>query len=116
MNRLAKGNRAELLAKVELTKEGYWVYRPPKTRFGDKDIFNRFDLVACKLNEIRFIQIKHKVDNVIKEYISEFTEFTHLPCEIWVRGYLQDNKPKWKKIKISYKDGEIIESTESICY
>jgi Holliday junction resolvase len=59
VNTYQKGYRAEKFIKDRLEREGFAVWRPVKTRFGGKDIFGLFDLVAIsKSGEVWFIQVK----------------------------------------------------------
>ena len=48
MNKRAKGMRIEREIANFLERQGYSVYRPSWNRWGSKDIFNNFDILAFK--------------------------------------------------------------------
>lgn len=58
MNSRAKGRRNENRARDLLIEEGWEVERPNFTRFGNKDFFNLWDLVAVKEGKTRWVQVK----------------------------------------------------------
>lgn len=69
MNRLAKGNRSELKAKVWLLKQGFpLVERITKTRFS-KDLFTVADIVVInKSGELIPVQVKSNQPTPDKKY------------------------------------------------
>jgi len=88
INKVAKGNRTELLARKELERLGYLVDKKPRTRFISPDLFGVFDLIAILGSTARLIQVKsNRTDfyKARKEIIGWKKEHhIKLPCEVWL--------------------------------
>ncbi len=63
MNRRSKGNRFENLACQLLQREGFWVWRPPKSRWSrgyfSSDLFHCGDIVATKKNRFLVVAVAY---------------------------------------------------------
>ena len=99
INKKAKGNRIELLAKKRLMANGWLVDSKPNVRFQSPDLFGQFDLIAIKGGEVKLIQIKSNVSHFysarkeLKEWKEEYK--IRLTCEVWL--YLGGrDEHKWR--------------------
>lgn len=100
------GRITELLAKKELEKEGYKVYLIPPNKIWSKnqDIFFLFDMLVCKGDQYKLIQVKTNNVPSLKPFI-EFKEehgCDNLSIEIWIY-FKRGSKSKikgWKRIII----------------
>ena len=108
MNRKAKGSRTENMAKQHLRTEGWLVDSKPWTRYGGKDFYKMFDIVAIREGQTRWIQIKSNMSDFytarkkIKEWMLDNNLF--IVAEIWChegRGEWRRERlitNKWQKI------------------
>ena len=101
----SKGSEVEKMRKKILQDEGYIVQSWPKSTFGTQDLFGAFDIIAMRLGEIRFEQVKMNSDRMpakSKESIIAMQEAWKHICDhagcYWV-GYRADRK-EWKIVKI----------------
>lgn len=98
MNKKRKGDRIENRAKKELETKGYEVERKIKLRWGAKDFWNRFDLVAVSKDRIRFVQLTNNANKPLKvrKHISKF-QCPNSVCskEIWIWYDYED----WRKYR-----------------
>lgn len=58
INKTAKGNRIEDVARALLEEEGWFVEKKPNVRFASKDFWGRFDFICINHRKFRLIQIK----------------------------------------------------------
>jgi Holliday junction resolvase len=86
MNTAQKGKRNERKAAELLEKQGFEVARTKASRHGDQDFFNRWDVIACNANTIRFVQVKtnKKVYGKQKAYYASFVCPPNCTKELWV--------------------------------
>ncbi|MCC7570478.1 hypothetical protein KO465_03980 [Candidatus Micrarchaeota archaeon] len=103
MSSRSKGSKHEREAKQELEEQGWIAFKPQKTsRFGTQDIFNMFDLVAVKENQLKFIQIKTGSTagflKKLKKWSAEHS-ILGVSWELWVRkdARLSKTTDKWNK-------------------
>ena len=64
VNKRRKGYRAESLVRRLLEENGWFVWRPTQGKWGNKDIFGLFDLIAIKHSFILLIQVKTNQSDV----------------------------------------------------
>lgn len=110
MNRSRKGSRVEREAADELVENNYQVFSPPRTKFGQQDIFSMFDVIAINRENVRYIQIKTGSTQGFLQRLRDWANrYTHSSCswELWVRQDLRTEKQKWKKY--IFCEGEKIE-------
>ena len=60
MNTLAKGKRHELECRKLLEEYGFKVFKPIWNRYGEKDIFGHFDMIAINNLYVLLVQVKTK--------------------------------------------------------
>lgn len=48
IDKIAKGNRIELMFRCALEKQGYTVWKPSRARFNPNDIFGLFDMICMR--------------------------------------------------------------------
>jgi Holliday junction resolvase len=87
MNTRAKGLYAERKAASMLREQGYEVIRPTFSRFGDKDFFNLWDIIAVKKDDALFVQVKSNKSNTYGKALDEHRAFECPPCirkQCWV--------------------------------
>ena len=58
INKTAKGNRVEDMAREILEKDGWLVEKKPNVRFASKDFWNRFDFICVNHKGFKLIQVK----------------------------------------------------------
>ena len=101
MNRVAKGNRVELMLRKILEADGYLVDKKNRTKWQSPDLFGVFDLVAIKESRVRFIQVKSNRSHfyIARKEISHFLKLHNLniEAEIW----LYQGKGKWRSESLS---------------
>lgn len=97
MSSKSKGDYYERKAQAQLEAEGYEVERAhakvvwiPDGKGGRRpisqhhDFFGKFDLIAVKKDEVRFIQVKFlDEDSNLKEARANILDFQH-KCEMWL--------------------------------
>lgn len=112
MNKVAKGNRIENLAKKSLEDLGWLVDKKPRTKFNSPDFFGLFDLLCIRGGDIKLIQIKsnrsdfYKARGEIAEWAQE--NGITLQIEIW----LYEGKGEWRKEEL-HIEAEFLENTLS---
>ena len=87
VNTRAKGNRIERKAVQSLELQGYLVYRVrgSSNRFNlSNDIFELFDILACKPNETKLIQVKSSQKPNLKPYAEFKQKYPQFDVEVWV--------------------------------
>ena len=94
MGNVQKGNRAELEYKKKCEAQGYKVYKPPRTKYGDNDLFNLFDMLAINKEEVLLIQVKCNQARDARRKIRSFTE--HPACVKKILAIKIDRKG-WKE-------------------
>lgn len=96
-----KGLTAENEARDRLKSEGWWVYKPPWTQWGVKDVFGLFDLIAVHPEHgWKLIQVK-SVGSIgrtgfgvetLKKELATFLPYAHgASIELWIRW-----KARWR--------------------
>lgn len=110
VNKVAKGRRAEKeLADFLSEKGGYIVWRPSRTRWGSKDIFNIADIIAiqqsdwlskyeayffgnARVSPVVFIQVKtnktdyYKAIKQVSEFRRKVNGLVHFVVALKIRG------------------------------
>ena len=97
---MPKESETRKKAILELTKNGWVTWYPPKVRFKQNDIFGIIDLLALKGRRLKHIQLTTptNVARCRKKIIDFFKKKkVSLPVEIW---YWVKKKKKFKKEKI----------------
>jgi hypothetical protein len=85
INTRSKGQRNELRAKKILELAGYEVEKTVGSRFGSKDFWGLFDLLAINATQLRMIQVKTNYCRPeYKEAIKEFPCPPTIIKEVWV--------------------------------
>lgn len=87
VNTRAKGNRIERKAVESLELQGYLVYRVrgSSNRFNQKnDIFGLFDLLCCKPNETKLVQVKSSQKPNLKPFAEFKQNYPQFNVEIWI--------------------------------
>lgn len=89
MNRVRKGRKNESKASDMLIEQGWMVEKPTWSRFGHKDFFNMFDLIAVhpRSGRVRFIQVKTNgmPSPAYRKMLSSFIESReHSTVELWI--------------------------------
>ena len=104
MNKSAKGKRRERQAKNKLEQNGWIVHNPPRTKFGEQDIFNLFDLLALhpETQQIKFIQVKSNRFTELREYKDKSLEIIN-PDKFSVEYWVNVDYKGWKKKKLTKK-------------
>ncbi len=80
MNKIAKGRKSEKLFADLLKKRGFTVWKPTNCKFGKKDVFGLFDLLAIhRQGDLYMIQVKtgnktnfYKARKDIEKFIKSF--------------------------------------------
>lgn len=83
----AKGDSRERQAKDILQECGFSVEKRWNRRYGSNDYFGLFDLMACRQDEFRFIQVKsNSTAGALKEIREEVDRFPidKIFLELWV--------------------------------
>jgi hypothetical protein len=94
----AKGVRNEFLAKQVLKSDGYLVEQKNWSRYAPKDFFSLFDILAIRLDEVRFIQIKsdkssfYKARKDVANWVFLNNISPKIKCEVW----LKENRTPWR--------------------
>lgn len=109
MNKWRKGSQVESLYCKKLQASGFDTYRAPKAKFNQQDIFG-CDIVAIRVGELRFIQVKSCADRFpafLKKTKRELYKlYLTLPlsekCRVFWAGY-NSKKKEWKEIEITDK-------------
>ena len=100
MSAKAKGDLHEREAVAEYQSKGFTVFRPTRcSRYADKDIFNRFDFVAARGNEVHFVQVKTNSTRGFLKVLEAWQKEHPRPVVSWllmVRQDLRKNKEKWR--------------------
>jgi len=96
-----KGSLHEREAVREYEARGWTVYRPPKTRYGARDIFGLFDFVAISPSgsEIHFVQVKTNNTRGFLKKLKNWREKHKVKEVKWllmVRLDARKHKTKWK--------------------
>lgn len=96
MNKKAKGQRIENLAKKLLEEKGYLVEKKNWSKYGSPDFFGWFDLVAVKGDKVTWIQVKSNKTHfyTARKKIGYFLYENQLAinCEIW----LYEGRNRWR--------------------
>ena len=107
VNKTNKGNRIELMARKELSAEGYLVEKKNSSRWESNDFWGLFDVLALSpfTGFVRLIQIKsnpsdfYKARKEIKEWIIT-NEIKGVSCEVW----LKESRKAWRKEILTSQD------------
>lgn len=75
INKVQKGYRREKIVIDSFKSKGYIYYKPPKTKWGDKDVFNLFDILVYdpKTKELGLISVKSNYGS--KEHKKDLVNF-----------------------------------------
>lgn len=94
MNTHRKGRNNENHAANILSFQGWEICRPNWTRHGEKDFFNRWDLMAVKDGKIKWVQVKTNrlPPPAERERLSDFQGPGEL--ELWVFYDGHPNEPR----------------------
>lgn len=96
-----KGDRRERRVKEIFEEAGFEVETPNYYRYGNKDFFNLFDLMAMKKNKKPvFVQVKSNTASGINEFIdkcSDFIPYDFVDIEYWV----YHKREGWRVLMIS---------------
>jgi len=88
MNKVAKGNRIELLVRKKLESVGYLVEKKNRNRYQSPDFWGMFDLIAIMGTVVRLIQVKSNASDFYKarKEIRTWKKVNHvqIPCEVWL--------------------------------
>lgn len=101
MSKHSKGTRLELKCKKELEKAGWLPEQKNWSRFGGKDFWNCFDVLAIRKGIVLAVQVKSNQarKKEVKENYKRIEN--HIPVswrvELWTR---KDYEKNWKKFNI----------------
>lgn len=109
MSKVSTGNKSENIAKIELEREGYTVWKAIRHRFCNIDLWGVIDLACYKPFEIRFIQVTTNATHGKREKLRMFRFPPNCTLELWVRMTKNKRAKKdgwyWKKEIIWPRDG-----------
>lgn len=104
MSSRKKGQRGERYNRKILEQAGYFVESPNHSRYGNKDFFNLFDLMAVRPDKkVLFTQVKSNGASGIVNFAEEVREhfpLDHVRVEYWVRY----DREGWRIIHITEDD------------
>ncbi len=66
MNTHTKGRLNENKIRKHYENNGYIMYRPPSTKYGEQDIFGHWDLLGMNRDVSKLIQVKSNMTDVSK--------------------------------------------------
>ena len=111
----SKGNRAERDAEDIYEAEGYRVFRPQESKFGETDIFGEFDILAVppagSALPVRLSQVKSNRAEGIQQWTEDALDYytASTAVEMLVRhdgqGGHNPTPPRWRVI-VPYADPE----------
>ena len=95
MDKAGQGARNEKRCENDLIKDGYSVEKVKRVKFGRRDFFGLFDVIAINSERVRLIQVKsnRRADRKTRQAISAFRCPSQCSKEVWV---FVDRKG-WKK-------------------
>jgi len=85
LNKISKGLRAEREAQKILEAKGYQTFKPRRSKFGEKDIFGKFDVIYITFGGVKLIQVKHRFENDTEQGLIDFAKQYKVRTEFWIR-------------------------------
>ncbi len=103
VNSKRKGDRREREAKELLEEQGYRVSKSVHSRFGETDFLGLFDLIAAKISELKFIQVKCNKAQGKKELENEIRDSLPAPKTDWIHYelWIRYDYSGWRKLRYS---------------
>ena len=98
INKVQKGYRREKIVIDSYTSKGYIYYKPPKTKWGDKDVFNLFDILVYdpKTKELGLISVKSNYGS--KQHKKDLSDFCPEKVFVSIVEFCGKNKGNEKTI------------------
>ncbi|MDP3794707.1 MAG: hypothetical protein Q8R13_02135 [bacterium] len=101
INKTAKGNRVEDMAREILEKDGWMVEKKPNVRFASKDFWNRFDFICINHKGFKLIQVKtDRAKPRDREILRDFPCPKNTTKELWI---YRTKTGEWLKEEITDK-------------
>lgn len=98
INKTAKGNRIEDIARALLETEGWQVEKKPNVRFASKDFWGRFDFICVNHKGFKLVQVKaDRAKPRDREILRDFPCPKNATKELWI---YKTKTGKWIKEKI----------------
>lgn len=101
MSAKSKGDQSEREAVEEYLTRGWQVYRPVRcSRYADKDVFNMFDFIALRGDELDFVQVKSNRTRGFLKVLEQWRAEHPIRIVRWLLMVRQDLRKKNEKWRI----------------